>query len=74
MRTDILQAIREFRETTGAPGKFWLGNRLFVYINDPAHIEIILNSPACLDKGNSYDFMVETLGDGLVTMKGMLNC
>lgn len=60
---------REFGETIGSPGKFWLGNRLFVYINDAQHIEMILNDPACLDKGDSYDFISDVIGYGLITLK-----
>lgn len=61
--------LREFSETYGGPGKFWLANRLFVYINDPAHCEIILNNSDSMDKGASYDFVSEVIGQGLITLK-----
>lgn len=61
--------IREFGETYGGPGKFWLANRLFVYINDPAHCETVLINADSMDKGDSYNFVTETLGYGLITLK-----
>lgn len=67
--TGILDVINDFSKTYGGPGKFWLGNRLFVYIDDPKHFDIILNTPASLNKGDSYDFISESLGLGLITLK-----
>lgn len=66
---DILKVIHEFHRDFGGPGKFWLGNRLFVYIDDPKHLEIILNAPESLDKGDSYNFISESIGLGLITLK-----
>lgn len=65
----ILDVINDFSKRYGGPGKFWLGNRLFVYIDDPNHFDIILNTPASLNKGDSYDFIVESIGYGLITLK-----
>ncbi|XP_031617885.1 probable cytochrome P450 313a4 [Contarinia nasturtii] len=65
----ILDVINDFHRNHGGPGKFWLGNRLFVYIDDPKHFEIILNAPDSLNKGDSYDFIVESIGHGLITLK-----
>lgn len=66
---EILDVINEFHHIHGGPGKFWLGNRLFVYVDDPKHFEIILNAAVSLDKGDSYDFIVESIGFGLITLK-----
>lgn len=66
---EILDVINDFHHHHGGPGKFWLGNRLFVYIDDPKHFEIILNAPDSLNKGDSYDFIVESIGFGLITLK-----
>lgn len=68
---DILDVINDFHARFGGPGKFWLGNRLFVYIDDPKHFEIILNAPDSLNKGDSYDFITESIGYGLITLKCM---
>lgn len=68
-RIGILDVINDFSKEYGGPGKFWLGNRLFVYIDDPKHFEIILNTPSSLNKGDSYDFIVESIGHGLITLK-----
>lgn len=65
----IFDVIREFGETYGGPGKFWLANRLFVYINDPSHCETILINADSMDKGDSYDFVAEMIGYGLITLK-----
>lgn len=66
---EILDVINDFHKAHGGPGKFWLGNRLFVYIDDPKHFEIILNAPESLNKGESYDFISESIGLGLITLK-----
>lgn len=66
---DILTVINDFHAKFGGPGKFWLGNRLFVYIDDPKHFEMILNSPESMDKGESYDLITESVGYGLITLK-----
>lgn len=64
-----MDVINDFHKAHGGPGKFWLGNRLFVYIDDPKHFEIILNAPESLNKGESYDFISESIGLGLITLK-----
>lgn len=46
-----------------------MGNRLFVYVDDPKHFEIILNNADSLNKGDSYDFIAESIGFGLITLK-----
>lgn len=66
---EILHVINDFHKKFGGPGKFWLGNRLFVYIDDPKHFEMILNAPSSLNKGDSYDFISESVGLGLITLK-----
>lgn len=71
--SEILDVINGFHVAHGGPGKFWLGNRLFVYVDDPKHFEIILNAPASLDKGDSYNFIVESIGYGLITLKCKCN-
>lgn len=58
--------------TSGNMSKFWMANHLFVYIEDPAHAEIVLNSPASLDKGASYRFIEAFLGLGLITAGGRM--
>lgn len=67
--TGILEEINAHGKQCGNCSKFWMGNRLFVYINDPNHFEIILNSPTSLNKGASYDFIVESIGHGLITSR-----
>lgn len=54
-----------------SPIKFWIGHKLFIYTRDPAQVDGILSNLESFDKGDSYNFMVEGMGYGLVTMK---NC
>lgn len=51
--------------------RFWLGNAFFVYTDNPKIAEIVLNSPHCLDKGQSYRFLDYILGGGLITLPGL---
>lgn len=67
--TGVFDVLNEMGEVYGGPAKFWLANRLFVYINDPAHCDIILNNTDSMDKGASYDFVSEVIGQGLITLK-----
>lgn len=72
-----MQVIKEVQDQAGSLGKFWLGSRLFVNIEEPEHMEKVLNDPNCLNKGDSYDYLVDVMGEGLVTMKGkpsLSNC
>lgn len=57
-------------DTYEKPVKFWLGQRLFLYVDSPEDIETILTSQICLDKGASYKFIQNFLGMGLVTLRG----
>lgn len=54
----------------GNLSSLWIGPRLFVFVNQPQHIEQILNSPLCIDKGLSYKFIEKIVGNGLITLKG----
>lgn len=56
--------------TYGTTVKFWLGQKLFVYVDKPEDIETILNSQICLDKGASYKFIENIVGMGLITLRG----
>lgn len=55
----------------GSMSRIWLAHRLFIYIDRPEDIEIILNSQICLDKGDAYGFVSDMLGNGLVTLDGI---
>lgn len=54
-------------ETYGNMSKIWLGNRLIVYVDEPEQVDVVLNSAACLNKGDSYKYIQEFLGNGLIT-------
>lgn len=53
----------------GSLFKFWLGNKLIVYTSDAKHMETILNSPQCVEKGGLYKFFVDLIGNGLISLK-----
>lgn len=51
----------------GSPLRLWLGNRFLVVIADPQNIGIVLNSPDCLLRDESYRFYREFLGESIFT-------
>lgn len=70
MCLETLYTFEKFHETFGLSGKFWLGPRLFIATMDPKHCELILNNSNSMDKGDSYEFIAEIVGYGLITCKG----
>jgi len=52
------------------PISFWLGPKLYIYIDRPEQIQVVLNSPQCADKENVYKFANVLIGEGLVTLCG----
>lgn len=48
---DVLATITEGYKS---PAAFWLGPELIVYAETPESLQIVLNSPKCLDKSNLY--------------------
>lgn len=67
---EVVQTMQDHGKRWGNLSKLWLGNRLFVYVDNPEHAEIILNAPSCINKGDSYKYIQEFVGIGLVTAKG----
>ena len=47
--------------------RFWLGPVLFIFINEPALILQVLNSPDCIEKSFTYKFL--RLDKGLLAAK-----
>lgn len=68
--TEVVECMQTHGDKYGNMSKLWIGNNLFVYVDDPSHIEAILNSPKCLNKGGSYRFIENFVGMGLITMRG----
>lgn len=66
----IFENFGKLKKVFGSPGKMWLCHRLFIPISEPDQMEITLNHPNCADKGDSYDFVREVMGNGLVTLDG----
>ncbi|CAH1400029.1 unnamed protein product [Nezara viridula] len=50
--------------------KLWLGTRLFVFIKNPADIELVLNSRIHLCKPSESNLLKTCLGDGINTVSG----
>jgi hypothetical protein len=55
----LFKLLGEFASLDTAPRTFWLGPLLHVLVEDPAHIEIVLNSKHCHDKPIIYGFCAE---------------
>lgn len=53
----------------GNLSQIWIGPRMFVFVDNPAHVEVILNAPECIDKGRSYRFLETIVGNGLISMQ-----
>lgn len=66
---DVIENMERHSNKYGNLSKVWIGPRLFVFVSNPTHIEQILNSPVCLNKGLSYRFIENVLGPGLITME-----
>lgn len=71
VRSEIMKKVERLGHTYGLPMRFWLGNRFVILYNRPEHLEVILNSPQTLDKGNVYEFITKVMGgEGLFTSSG----
>lgn len=69
---EVVENMQKHGQEFGNMSKIWMGNHLFVYVDDPSHIEAILNSPICINKGASYRFIQNFVGMGLITMRGRI--
>ena len=52
-----------------SPVRIWVGPKLYLYIDRPEQIQVILNSPQCLDKENVYKFLSILTEEGLLTLE-----
>ncbi|XP_065082895.1 uncharacterized protein LOC135705214 [Ochlerotatus camptorhynchus] len=48
--------INDITKTYPSPCRAWLGPKLFVFIDNPEDMQVILNSPNCLEKADVYRF------------------
>lgn len=72
--TEIVEKVHQLGLVYGSPFRFWLANRFLIIFNDPESIEVILNSPETMDKGDVYQFVTKVMGgDGLFTSAGKCN-
>lgn len=66
---EVVSNMQAHADRYGNLSQLWIGPRLFVFIDNPADVELILNSPDCIDKGRSYRFIDTIVGKGLISMK-----
>lgn len=52
----------------GTHFRFWVGTKPIVAVADPEDIEIVLNSPNCLEKWEAQKYFQSFLGQGLGTI------
>ncbi|XP_017778218.1 PREDICTED: cytochrome P450 4C1-like [Nicrophorus vespilloides] len=50
------------------PCAVWLAHRLFFYLKTPKQMEVVLNSPKCLEKDDLYRFSKPLIGHGLFNL------
>ncbi|KAG5894241.1 hypothetical protein JTB14_007868 [Gonioctena quinquepunctata] len=60
-------ALVRFQKEYPGLAKFWFGPRLCYCISDPEHIQKILTNTKNLEKDDSYRFLSDSLGTGLLT-------
>ncbi|KFB52028.1 AGAP002196-PA-like protein [Anopheles sinensis] len=56
------RCILDISKTYSSPCRIWLGPQLFVYIDNATDLQIVLNSPNCLEKADVYRFFQCELG------------
>ncbi|KXJ83621.1 hypothetical protein RP20_CCG003848 [Aedes albopictus] len=48
--------LNDITKTYPSPCRAWLGPKLFVFIDNPEDMQVVLNSPNCLEKADLYRF------------------
>ncbi|XP_050452058.1 cytochrome P450 4c21-like isoform X4 [Cataglyphis hispanica] len=64
---EILNIVTKWAEDYQSPFRCWIGNKLFIFVNDPDQIKTILQSSHCLNKSILYKFFEPLLGEGIFT-------
>ncbi|XP_032667499.1 cytochrome P450 4C1-like isoform X2 [Odontomachus brunneus] len=64
---EFLNSISSLMDIYPSPFRFWLGNKLIIFINEPDQIKVILQHPSCFNKNVLYDTLRPWLGTGLIT-------
>lgn len=64
----VFQILADVSKEYTSPARAWLGPELLILANTPEAMQIILNSPHCLDKSRLYDVLL--LKKGLLTANG----
>lgn len=68
----IMEKLIQVCEAVPNPSRRWLGNTLIIIISSPEDMQIVLNSPYCLEKPFLYEFM-DPDNNGLFLAKGTLD-
>lgn len=74
-----METLIQFAEADPNPSRRWLGATLIIFISSPEDMQIVLNSPHCLQKAFIYDFFNpdNDYNIGLFTARGKsykINC
>lgn len=59
---ELFKEVTKFIRETGTPFKAYVGPLLFVALDKPEDMKIILTSPHCLNKPYVYDYMPNSNG------------
>ncbi|XP_050452051.1 cytochrome P450 4C1-like isoform X2 [Cataglyphis hispanica] len=66
---EILNILTKWAEDYPSPFQIWMGNKLFIFVNESDQIKTILqnNQNICLNKSKIYNFFKPLLGKGILT-------
>ncbi|XP_017778217.1 PREDICTED: cytochrome P450 4C1-like [Nicrophorus vespilloides] len=64
----LINLIHITSKSSKTPCSVWLAHRLFFLLNKPEQMEVVLNSPKCLEKDDLYRFSKPLIGHGLFNL------
>ncbi|XP_015189800.1 PREDICTED: cytochrome P450 4C1-like isoform X2 [Polistes dominula] len=70
--TYVTDKLIQFSAIYSSPWRFWMGLKLALVFDDLENIEILLQNSKTYEKSFIYNFMKDTLGDGLLTAPASL--
>lgn len=66
---EILKVLAFLTNNWPTPLRFWLGPKFCVLVTRPEDVQVVLNSPQCLNRDEVYDFTRTYAGDGLIALR-----
>lgn len=67
---DHLSVVPHLTEKWETPLRVWVGPELAVIVTKPEDVEVVLNSPQCINRAKLYNLTSTFLGPTILTMKG----